>query len=208
MRPLVSILMPCRNEAAFLRIALDSLLAQEGVDGPMEILVAEGQSEDGTRAIAASYVHRFPNVKVLDNPGRTTPAALKLLLECAHGQYLVRVARHSGEYPRNYVASLLPYVAEGRADTVGGVLDTVPGSDTVEATVIAACLNSPFGVGMSFRTRGGNRPVEVETVPFGAWRADHFVKFGPFDEAFTRAQDLEHNVRVRKAGGTIRACRG
>lgn len=202
MKPLVSILMPCRNEAGFLRVALDSLLAQEGIEGPMEILVAEGQSEDGTRAIAKSYAQRFPNVKLLDNPGRTTPAALKVLLECALGQYLVRADAHC-EYPRNYVASLLPYLAEGRADVVGGVWDTVPASDTVDAKIIAACLNSQFGVGMSYRTRCGHRPVEVETVPFGAWRSDHFAHFGPFDEAFTRAQDLEHNVRVRKAGGTI-----
>jgi len=41
----------------------------------VEILVVDGESEDGTRAIAES--HQGP-IRVLSNPARTAPAALNI----------------------------------------------------------------------------------------------------------------------------------
>jgi glycosyltransferase involved in cell wall biosynthesis len=50
--PVVSVIVPARNEEACLGACLDSLLTQTGVD--FEIIVVDDQSTDGTRAIAAS----------------------------------------------------------------------------------------------------------------------------------------------------------
>jgi glycosyltransferase involved in cell wall biosynthesis len=58
--PLVSVIIPARNEEACLGACLESLVAQTGV--PFEIIVVDDHSTDRTREIAAS----FPNVQVIE----------------------------------------------------------------------------------------------------------------------------------------------
>jgi glycosyltransferase involved in cell wall biosynthesis len=59
-RPLVSVIVPARNEEDCLGLCLQSLVAQTGV--AFEIIVVDDHSTDGTRTIAAS----FPDVHVID----------------------------------------------------------------------------------------------------------------------------------------------
>jgi glycosyltransferase involved in cell wall biosynthesis len=58
--PVVSVIIPARNEEACLGGCLESLVAQTGV--PFEIIVVDDHSTDRTREIAAS----FPNVRVIE----------------------------------------------------------------------------------------------------------------------------------------------
>jgi len=53
MNPLVSIIVPSYQQAKYLRTAIDSVLAQEY--SPMEVLVLDGGSTDGSREILESY---------------------------------------------------------------------------------------------------------------------------------------------------------
>ncbi|MGQ9663234.1 MAG: glycosyltransferase family 2 protein [Kiritimatiellia bacterium] len=198
----VSVIIPCRNEREHIAKALDSILTQANDPYELEILVADGMSEDGTRKILDDYAARDPRVRVLENPGRDTAKALEILLTRARGDFFVRFDAHA-VCPPGYLATLLEYLERREADNVGGVLQTVAANDTAQASAIAICMNSPFGVGTSFRTIRGKVPLEVETVPFGAWRRECFVKYGNFDPRFARAQDLEHNIRIRRMGGRI-----
>lgn len=58
--PVVSVIIPARNEEASLGTCLESLVSQTGVD--FEIIVVDDNSTDRTREIAAS----FPKVKVIE----------------------------------------------------------------------------------------------------------------------------------------------
>ena len=53
MRPLVSVVMPSYNHDQFLREAIDSALSQDYE--PLELLVMDGGSSDGTLDILRSY---------------------------------------------------------------------------------------------------------------------------------------------------------
>lgn len=63
---MISIIVPARDEARNLGRCLDSLRALRNVD--VEILVVEGGSTDGTRAIAEAAAREDPRVRVLDEP--------------------------------------------------------------------------------------------------------------------------------------------
>jgi glycosyltransferase involved in cell wall biosynthesis len=67
--PLVSVVVPCRNERRYIGPCLDALLAMDYPHDRLEILVADGMSDDGTRDVLAAYAARNPIVRVLDNPG-------------------------------------------------------------------------------------------------------------------------------------------
>ncbi len=200
--PPVSVLVPCRNEREHLRACLDSLLLGTWPHDRLEILVLDGDSDDGTQAVATEYAQRYTCVRVLTNRNRTAPAALNLGLQHATGEIIVRADAHA-TYPRDYLARLVRLLESTGAENVGPRLDTVPASRTAVARAIARALSHPFGVGNShFRVSAG-APRWVDTVPFGCFRRQLFARLGGFDETLVRNQDDEFNARIRRAGGRI-----
>ena len=74
--PFVSVVIPVRNEHAFIARTLDRMLAQDYPADRMEIIVADGMSDDGTREIVRRYADRRPRIRLIDNPERVTPSGL------------------------------------------------------------------------------------------------------------------------------------
>ena len=58
--PLVSVCIPTFQHASFIAECLDSVLSQE-TSFPIEILVGEDQSSDGTREVCVAYADKFPD---------------------------------------------------------------------------------------------------------------------------------------------------
>jgi len=58
-QPLVSIVIPCRNEARYIGTCLDAILANDYPHDRLEVLVADGMSTDGTRDVLADYTRRL-----------------------------------------------------------------------------------------------------------------------------------------------------
>jgi glycosyltransferase involved in cell wall biosynthesis len=82
-RPLVSCIVPVFNGERYLAEALDSILAQEYT--PLDIIVADDGSTDGTAAVARGYGDR---VRVLRQPNAGAPAARNLGLQAARGELI------------------------------------------------------------------------------------------------------------------------
>src|SRR5882672_9514409 len=201
-RPLVSIVVPCRNEGAHIQGMLDSVLANEYPRPLLEVLVVDGMSDDGTRAIVAEYADRHPFIRLLDNPQRITPCALNLGISRARGEVILRMDAHA-RYPPNYVADLVGWLERTGADYVGGAWVTLPADETPRARAIAAVLAHPFGIGNSRYRLGTHHVREVDTLPFGCFRRELFQRVGLFDEELVRNQDEEFSFRVLRAGGRI-----
>ena len=201
-RPRVSIVMPCRNEAAYIGPCLESVLATDYPLDRVEVLVADGRSDDGTREIVERCAARNPCVRLLDNPARITPAALNTAIRIATGDVIIRMDAH-GIYPRDYVSRLVDALQETGADNVGGVVVTLPADDTPVARAIAVAFSHPLGVGNAYFRIGVAGPRWVDTVPFGCFRRELFERVGMFDEDMVRNQDDEFNLRVIGRGGRI-----
>src|SRR5947199_4223367 len=98
----ISIVIPCRNEAACIAEALDSVLAQD-LDGiEWEVIVADGMSDDGAREILARYAAREPRIRIIDNPARAVPAGLNAAIRRARGEIILRMDAHTA-YAPDYV---------------------------------------------------------------------------------------------------------
>ena len=198
--PFVSIVMPIRNEEAYLDNCIESLLLQDYPKERMEWFFVDGCSSDSTADILEKYAREYPDlIKVKLNPKLTAPCAMNVGIESAQGEYIIRLDAHA-EYASDYISQCVSCLINTGADNVGGVLKTV-GRGFVGGA-IAKVLSSRFGVGNSeFRTNG--QDGYVDTVPFGAFKRDVFEKWGGFDERLTRNQDNEMNYRIRRNGGKI-----
>ena len=200
--PLVTIIMPIRNEAAYIRRSLGAVLAQDYPPDRMEVLVVDGMSADGTREAVEELASAHPDISVrlLDNPARITPAAFNIGLRQARGEVIILVGGHC-EIAPDYVQRCVKILGRTGADCVGGPV--VPMGESFTARAIALAQSSPFGVGgVAFRTRM-NYAGYVDTVPFGAYRRQVFDRIGFFDEELVGGEDDEFNFRLRQSGGRI-----
>ena len=199
--PLVTVVMPIRNEEAFIARSLGAVLGQDYPADRMQVLIADGMSDDGTRAeiarVAASHPHH--TVEIVDNPGGIVPTGFNAALERAHGDVVVRVDGHT-VVESDYVTECVAALVESGADNVGGRMDAV--SDGPVGEAIALATSSPFGVGDSqFHYAEGRH--WVDSVYMGAWPREVFARVGAFDPEMVRNQDDEFNYRLRAAGGRI-----
>ncbi len=199
-RKIVTVIMPVRNEAGFIRESLSAVVNQDYPSDRMEVIVVDGMSTDETRSVVHQMQAQHPNLRLIDNPGKIVPTGLNLALAQAQGEIIVRVDGHCVIRP-DYIRNCVEYLRRENVDGVGGPMETIGENRTSQA--IALAMSSPFGVGgSSFRTVQ-DREMFVDTVAFPAYRRETIQKVGMFDEELIRNQDDEYNYRLREMGGRI-----
>lgn len=196
--PVVSVVIPMRNEAAGIGTLLDGVLAQDYPADRLEVLVVDGASTDDSAAVVRGYAARDPRVRLLSNPRRIVPTALNIAIRAARGDIICRIDGHTRVAP-DYVRIGVETLRRTGADNVGGRMDAVGGGWFGDA--VADATGSRFGVGAYFHF--GTSEREVDTVYLGMWPRAVFERIGLFDEELVRNQDDELNYRLRKAGGRI-----
>jgi glycosyltransferase involved in cell wall biosynthesis len=203
-KPFVSLIVPCRNEEATIGGLLQSLLEQDYPADLVEVVLVDGMSTDRTREVAREFARQHPwlEVKLLSNPQKITPVAFNLGIAAAKGDVVFFLGAHS-RYSANYLSGVIAAVHETGADAVGSTAVTVPASETRIARAIALALSSRFGVGNSLMRVGVRQPVEADTASCPGYRREVFDRVGRFNERLVRNQDIEFNLRLRRAGGRI-----
>jgi len=218
--PLISIIIPCRSEEKFIKRCLNTILEQDYSKENLEVLVIDGMSEDGTREIVEKFKRQNKKLKIkfLNNPKKYTPFGLNIGIKNAQGGIIIMMSAHA-KYEKDYVSKCVKYLNEYDADNVGGTIITLPRENTVVARAIALCLSHSFGVGGATFRKGSKKlkkgeesklssfpfavAREVDTVFGGCYKREVFDKIGLFNENLLRSQDMEFNIRLKKAGGKI-----
>jgi len=176
-----SVVVTVRNEERNLPPLLDSLAIQEP---PIEVLVVDAGSEDGTREVAKAYVERFPFMQ-LHVKGGTRGAGRNYGVEKSDGAY---VAFTDGDC----IASPF-WIQNLRAGAA-------------EAEIVAGKT-----VQIGYRPFENLERVELfyhgQDITFPscnlAYPRERFLSLGGFDEWFMTAEDIDLNLRAVDAGATI-----
>lgn len=198
--PLVTVVVPMRNEAAGIIACLDSILANTLPHGAsLELLVLDGESTDSSPALVQSLAERDPRVRLIPNPARLQADAFNIGLREARGQYLVRMDAHT-LYDSAYCAECVRLLEETGAENVGGV-QRAQGTDAM-SSAIAAAVSSRFAAGDA-KYRHATEPAWVDTVYLGAWRTATLRKIGGMRPGWAVNEDYEMNIRLRATGGRI-----
>lgn len=191
---LVSVVIPARDEEAFIGTCLDAVRRQYHRN--LQIIVVDGGSRDGTASIVRTHMAQDARVELLHNPRNLITVSLNLALAQARGRWLVRIDAHSTVGP-DYVGRAAERLREGRWGGVGGRKDGRGVSPAGRA--IAAAMASRFGVGNS-TYHHGDTEQEVEHIPFGAYPTELVRGLGGWDERLVANEDFEFDHRVRRAG--------
>jgi succinoglycan biosynthesis protein ExoA len=190
----VTFVMPVLNERAYLRRAVETVLAQD-VAAPTELILALAPSTDGTTELARELA-ADKRIVLVDNPEADIPIGLNRAIRAGRYPTIVRVDAHS-ELEAGYTRRALETLDRVGAANVGGVMKA--DGRTPFQRAVARAYNSPIGLGGG-AYHGGTQEGEAESAYLGVMRRDVLDEVGLFDETIRRGEDWELNLRIRRAG--------
>jgi len=199
---LISVIIPCRNEETYIARCIESVQRFELPEGvQIEILIVDGQSEDCTLKIVKELANADQRICMIDNPRRIQACAINLGIRQATGDWILRIDAHA-QYPSTYLRLCLETAKRTKAQNVGGLVITQPGSTLYSGRLVQSLSTHKFGVGNSgFRTGAPEGPTD--TVPYGFMPRNIFDRVGSYDERLVRGEDYEFNRRLAACGGNI-----
>lgn len=202
-KPIVSIIIPCYNEQETIASLLTAIYHQTYPLQLIEVIVADGMSNDNTLRVIESFIADHPELtlRIVKNPERVIPKALNRAIDAAQGEIIVRLDAHSLP-SEDYIAKCVAALEQKLGENVGGLWEIEGGAQTWIARSIAVAAAHPLGVGDA-RYRVGGKAQYVETVPFGAFWKSLFERIGKFNENLLTNEDYEFNTRIRMSGGKI-----
>ncbi len=198
--PYVSVIVPVRNEEAFLRQTLEQLLRQNYDESHFEILVVDGESTDGTLEIVRTLQTRHFNLVLLHNPQRLSSAARNMGVRHAQGDVIVIIDGHCDLDNEHYLLDLVEAFQRSGADCIGRPQPLDVAKATLLQRAIAAARSSWLGHHPdSWIYSSKERFVRPQSVAV-AYRRSVFETVGLFDESFDACEDVEFNHRIELAG--------
>lgn len=115
---MVTIAIPTYNEANYIESVIKGFLKQNHPN-LLEIIVADGGSNDGTQEIVKKIAFEDSKVKLLNNPLKIQSAGLNLIFKHCQGDIFLRADAHS-EYAPDYIQKCIEALESSQAWNVGG----------------------------------------------------------------------------------------
>ena len=196
--PAVSVILAVLDEADHIDAVLTDLLSQD-YQGPLEVVVADGGSVDGTAEILTGWQERDPRLKVVPNPQRRQGPGLNAAAAAASAPILVRADGHT-RYGPDYVSSSVRALIE-LGGAVGGRIN--PEGSSRFGRAVAAAMRSPLTMGPG-RFHHAETRTEADTAYLGAFPRADFLEVGGY-RSFPSgtSEDADFYFRWRRSGRRV-----
>lgn len=183
-QPLVSVVIPCYNQAHFLATAIESVLAQTYAH--TEIVVVDDGSKDDTRAQAAAY----PNVRYHHQENQGLPSARNAGIRLSKGEFLVFLDADDWLYPAGIEANVKQLLQNPALAFVSGMFDAFYSNENrTEAKGMTVT-----GANHYCHLLQGNYIGMVATVMFRRQVFEEFL----FDASLKNCEDYDLYLRVAR----------
>lgn len=194
-----SIVIPCLNEKNYIPKCLDSILEQDYDLNLVEIIIVDGNSEDGTLDVIEGYKKKFKSLSVYSNPIKKTPRSLNIGIKNSKNEVVVILSAHA-KIDKNFIKYNNHYLHEKNVKVTGGTQFNI-GLSYVQ-NLVGTAMEMPFAMA-SAAYRWSKKEQFVDTVVYAAYKRELFEELGYFEEKFTISEDAEFNWRIRQAGYEI-----
>lgn len=183
MRPLISFVIPVRNDVLRLQRCLTSVVRNDYPRELVELIVVDNESTDGSAAAARSYgaiIIKSPGDSVAANRNRGARAALGSIIAFADSDH---------EIDRNWIDAAVDVLSDPSVAATGSPYLTQP------------CPNWVQRQYDGMRARPSCRE-EVSWLGSGnfAVKRSAFERIGGFNESLTACEDVDFCNRLRRAG--------
>lgn len=198
--PFVTVVMPVRNEEAFIERILGELVDQDYPADRYEVIVADGESTDRTRELVAAVGRKHPQVRLHANPGRLSSAGRNVGFRAGRGDLFVVVDGHCELRTRSFLRNVADCFRESEADCLARPQPFVTPAEPTMERAIALARSSRMGHSTTSNIHSGAEGVVSAASSGCAYRRDVFDRVGYVDEQFDACEDVEFNHRLDQAG--------
>jgi glycosyltransferase involved in cell wall biosynthesis len=173
--PLVSVIMAAYNAADHIGAALESVLAQEW--SPLEVVVVDDGSTDGTAEIVRSY----PDVVYVRQENRGPSAARNAAVECSTGEFVANFDSDDLLPPTRIGDQVNFLLAHPHVGAVFGRQEWMNAPEWMARDAV-------YG--------------DVDGIPLSSvmFRREVFFELGGYDTTFVHGEDMDLLVRMRERG--------
>jgi cellulose synthase/poly-beta-1,6-N-acetylglucosamine synthase-like glycosyltransferase len=195
LEPLVSIVIPVRNEEEFMEQCIRSLNELDYPKDKLEIIFADGRSTDRTKEIAIAH-----GCTVVDNPGLKISAGRNEGFAASHGQ-IVAFTDADCVFPAQWIRNAVKYFNSTAAGGVSGPTPLPENQDAFGQSV-GIVFDLAGMAGGTVHLRAVNEPVFVDDLP-GCncfYRREALATVMPTNTNLYSNEDVEMNAALRRNG--------
>ncbi len=185
--PLVSVIVPTYDGEAFVRETIDSVLAQDYA--PLEVIVCDDGSRDGTLAILESYGSK---IKLVRQKNQGVAAARNRAAEDAGGEWITFLD-HDDVWEKNLLTELVPLVTKDASTAVAYADAWVIDASGEKRGRRGTFLHYAEGDVFEPLLHGNFMPVETTLMKTSLFRA-----IGGCDVSLRYLEDYELCLRLAK----------
>lgn len=198
--PFITVCIPVRNEKRFIRGTIGQILSQDYPHDRYEIIVADGESSDGTGEIVRLISAQRANVILFNNSKRLSSAGRNIGFKNGKGDIFLVVDGHCYIGNDKLFKNIVACFEKSGAQCLGRPQPLDPPGISGFQKAVALARGSRIGHGgdslIYSNHEGFVRPVSHGAV----YKREVFEKVGYVDEDFDVCEDVEFNYRVEKAG--------
>ena len=197
--PFITVCMPVRNEERFIERTIQELLTQDYPKDRFEIIVADGESTDNTKAIIRKISQDNPNVILLNNPRKLSSAGRNIGFKKGRGDIFLVVDGHCYIGSNQLFKNIINCFEKSGTQCLGRAqpLDPPDVSDFQKA--VAFARSSKIGHSSDSFIYSDYEGCVSPISHGGIYKKKIFEKIGYVDESFDACEDVEFNYRVEKA---------
>lgn len=186
--PLVSVVIPARNEEAFVEAALGSVAAQTWPSSRVEAIVVVNGTDDATLAVARGASERLDGlaVRLVDDPTPGVSRAKNVGARLARGELLVFLDADSRMAP----------------DLIERIVAASQAGSPAGSVAIVADSGDPIDRGFFALLEWGKHLFGIKANMLFCARA-LFEEVGGFDERLHQAEDLDLLQRIEGRGREV-----